>query len=271
MTTIKLLPVPHDRRTQDRLEILTALIAAPSFDPLFRDEIIKIPLDHRVYRWNCLVTDCPRPKAGRGDLCSAHRSQWREQRRLARTSRADFMRTAHPVDAAVWVEERPCRVCSDRPARNIALVLCDKHQFRWYRHLDLHGGNADFGDWLTAQRSFPGYGCCLVRVCPDLANSPLGLCARHESRYESQGRPGLAALPSQWANRYERQGLAVPVTCSDRDAFRCWCANAAAVLRPSQVNLRGLRPLLRSEIQWACSPIRRTPTAVGNCRGCRIW
>ena len=84
--------------------------------------------------------------------------------------------------------------------------------------LELHGDDADFDDWLAGQRPHPGYGGCRVLVCPETANSPLGLCARHESRYQSQGRPGGAALPSQWVNRHERRGLAVLVTFADEKA-----------------------------------------------------
>ncbi|MDN5931740.1 MAG: site-specific integrase, partial [Pseudonocardia sp.] len=96
----------------------------------------------------------------------------------------------------------------------------------------------------------PGYGGCRVQVCGELASSPLGLCARHESRYRSLGSPGGAKLPSQWANRYEHRGQPVPVDYADEQAFGHWCASAAAVARPPQVNLRGLHPLLRAEIQW---------------------
>ena len=244
------LPRHGSRTGRDRLEVLTALINAPSFDPLFRPDIITIPPGHPVYRWNCLVTDCERPKAGRGDLCSAHLRQWRERRCHGQIAKAEFVRTAAPAAAAVWLAELPCRICPGRPARSIGLTLCDKHQFRWYRHLELHAGDGDFDGWLAAQQPYPGYGRCRVHVCPDTANSPLGLCSRHESSYRSEGRPGGAVLPSQWANRFERRGLAVPVVCADEAAFHRWCATAAAVLRPSQVNLRGLDPLLRAELQW---------------------
>ena len=250
MTAASALPVQGDRESRDRLEILTALISAPSFDPMFRAEIITIPPNHPVYRWNCLVTGCERPKTGHGDLCWAHLVQWRARQRNGETSKADFVRTAHPAEAAAWIDEQPCRICPGRPARNLTLVLCDKHQFRWYRHRELHSGDADFDDWLTKQQPFAGYGGCRVRVCSELANSPLGLCSRHESRYRSQGSPGAATLPSQWANRFERRHLVVPVEYADEEAFRRWCAAASAVLRPSQVNLRGLHPLLRAEIQW---------------------
>ena len=44
--TLALLPQPDAREGRDRLEILSALISAPSFDPLFRGDIIKIPAGH---------------------------------------------------------------------------------------------------------------------------------------------------------------------------------------------------------------------------------
>ncbi len=257
MTVTSLLPVLNDRAGRDRLEILVALISAPSFDPLFRAEIIAVPPGHPVFRWNCLVTGCERPKTGHGDLCSAHLELWRHAQRDGEL-KADFLRATRPAGLAAWTHERPCRICPQRPARNVALVLCDKHQFRWFRHRELHGGDADFAGWLAGQEPYPGYGCCRVRVCPELANSPLGLCARHESRYRAQGRPGGAALPSQWANRYERRGHAVPVLYRDEAAFRRWSATADPVLRPAQVNLRGLHPLLRAEIQWGMHPNTQT-------------
>jgi integrase len=249
VTAASVLALQDDRVGRDRLEVLTALVSGPSFDPLFRAEIIRIPLGHAVYRWECLVTDCERPRMGRGDLCSAHLRLWR-RRAGSGESRAAFVGAAPPVGPGEWVEERPCRVCPDRPARDVALVLCGRHQFRWYRHRRLHGPSADFGGWLAEQEPAPGYGCCRVGVCPELADSPLGLCARHESRYRSHGSPGGAGLPTQWSNRYERLGRTVPVAYADAEAFRRWCATAAAVLRCAQVNLRGLHPLLRAEIQW---------------------
>jgi len=68
VTVTSLLPVRDDRAGRDRLDILAALISAPSFDPLFRTEVIAVPPGHPVYRWNCLVTGCERPKMGHGDF-----------------------------------------------------------------------------------------------------------------------------------------------------------------------------------------------------------
>jgi hypothetical protein len=41
------------RMTRDRLELLTAPINGPSFDPLFRTDVIQIPSQHPVYGWEC--------------------------------------------------------------------------------------------------------------------------------------------------------------------------------------------------------------------------
>ncbi len=249
MITASALPVRDVRQGRDRLEILTALVSAPSFDPLFRTQIIKIPSGHPVYRWACLVTDCERPRMGHGDLCSAHEGFWRRHRDDG-GSRTEFLRTAPSLGLGEGLEERQCRICPQRPARHLVLGLCHHHQFRWYHHRERHGHDADFEAWADGQEPAEGYGHCRVLVCPELADSPLGLCYRHERRYRREGTPGGAALPSQWGNRYERAGLVVPVTCIDEDAFRRWCARAAPVPRPGQVNLRGLHPLLRAEFQW---------------------
>jgi hypothetical protein len=256
---VTLTPLPqHDARTgRDRLEVLTALISAPSFDLLFRADIIKIPAGHPVYRWNCLAAGCERPTMGHGDLCGAHEMLWRKHRDEGGT-RADFLQPARPVGPGEGVEEQPCRICPDRPACQLTLRLCHYHQFRWYHYRDRHHDCADFGRWLAAQEPAAGYGRCHVRVCPELAFSPLGLCSRHVARYRAQGSPGGAALPGQWGNRYEGTGRAVSVEYADEPTFRRWCATAAAVMRPAQVNLRGLPPLLRAEIQWGmCWNTRR--------------
>src|SRR6266568_4941202 len=74
-----LLPQPDAREGRDRLEVLAALISAPSFDPLFRPDIIKVPAGHPVYRWNCLA-GCERTVMGHGDLCGVHQDLWRRHR-----------------------------------------------------------------------------------------------------------------------------------------------------------------------------------------------
>ncbi len=249
--TLALLPQPDAREGRDRLEILTALVSAPSFDPLFRGDIITIPAGHPAYRWDCLAAGCERAIASRNDLCRAHEDLWQEQRREGGT-RAVFLREAPLLGACEGTQEQlSCRICPDRPAFHLARRLCFYHQNRWYRYQREQGpGIIDFSGWLAGQEPVPGYGGCLVRACPEMAFTPLGLCSRHEARYRKQGNPGGAALPPFRGSQLERVGLSVPVTFADEPAFRRWCATAAPVPRAPQVNLRGLHPLARAEIQW---------------------
>ena len=186
---------------------------------------------------------------GHGDLCGAHQALWRRHRDEGGT-RAGFLQAAQALGPGEGIEERPCRICPDRPACHLTLRLCRYHEHRWYSYRGQHGDGADFARWLAGQEEAAGYGRCRVRVCPETAFSPLGLCSRHDARYQREGRPGGAALPGQWGTRYGRTGKAVPVGYADEPAFRRWCAATAPVLRPDQVNLRGLHPLLRAEIQW---------------------
>jgi len=65
-----------DRVGRDRLEILTALINGPSFDPVYRPDVVQIPRNHPIYRWECVVRDCERTRSGGMDLCSEHSRQW---------------------------------------------------------------------------------------------------------------------------------------------------------------------------------------------------
>jgi integrase len=246
--TLALLPQPDAREGRDRLEILSALISAPSFDPLFRGDIVKVPAGHPVYRWNCLA-GCERTVMGHGDLCGAHQAFWRRHRDEGGT-RAGFLQAAQALGPGEGIEERPCRICPDRPACHLTLRLCHYHEHRWYSYRGQHGDGAGFARWLAGQEEAAGYGRCRVRICPETAFSPLGLCSRHDARYQREGRPGGAVLPGQWGTRYGRTGKAVPVGYADEPAFRRWCAATAPVLRPGQVNLLGLHPLLRAEIQW---------------------
>ncbi|WP_326830023.1 hypothetical protein OIE13_12355 [Streptosporangium sp. NBC_01810] len=97
----QLLPIVsrQDRASGDRLELLTALINAPNFDPVFRDEIVRIPADHPTYRWICAVDQCERAPGLGQELCHAHRAEWTKQRE-AGGNLVEFMAAAGPGDAA---------------------------------------------------------------------------------------------------------------------------------------------------------------------------
>ena len=238
-----------DRTDMDRLEILTALIGGPSFDPVYRTDIIQIPRGHAIYRWECVVGGCERTRSGGSDLCSAYLDEWVAARERG-IGKAAFVTAAHGLDRHVGVEEIACRICPERPAAHTELRLCQRHLSRW-AHKKQAGVNADLTEWLSGQDPLSGYGRCRVIVCPNLAGSPLGLCSWHGTAYQRDGSPGGAVLPGRsWWHHHERFGRPVPVSYTSETAFRRWCATAAAQPWPGQINLRGLRPLVRAEIQW---------------------
>ena len=146
-------------------------------------------------------------------------------------------------------EEIMCRVCPERPADQAEIRLCRLHWHRWQKQRKTLGEDADFAVWLAGQDPLPGYGRCVVAVCVNLAESPLGMCQWHRRRYTREGRAGGATLPSLW-DRYERRGEPVPIEYVDEQAFRGWCAAAPAPWWPGQANLKGLRPLVRTEFKW---------------------
>ena len=258
MTAVRLLPQPAAgaataRTRSDRLEILTALIAAPTFDPLFRVDVIRAPGDHPTYGWLCGAPGCERAQIPAHDFCKTHDDQWKRIRDDG-GSAAEFLREAKPLQAAAWHDPPPCRVCPHVPARS-RTRLCFLHSERWHRHRGQRrrtGREVDLDAWLAAEQPFPGYGTCRVVACPDLAEHPIGFCMRHGYRYKQQGRPGGAHLPATWARRLLDHGELVPVAYDDEAAFRRWCVQADPVCRMNgKLSLLGLRPVVKAEIQWA--------------------
>jgi integrase len=226
----------------DRLEMLTALIAAPSFDPLFRAGVIQVPAGHPVFRWSCLVPECLRGRGDYREFCAAHGRQWRAARE-AGTALAAFLAQAEPQPRARFHEGARCRICPGLPAAG-RLELCGRHRARWNTRRDRL---TDFTGWCASQAVLPGYGSCQVVSCPALAASPLRLCLFHDRRYDACGRPGAARLPEGWVLR---QGPVV-VSFGDRALWREWCRRADPPCRnDGRVSLLGTRPLLRAEIQW---------------------
>ena len=120
MTALPLITIGGDGQSSDLLQLLATLLGAPSVDPMFRQQVIRVPLGHTVFRWDCLVADCERPRAGRGDLCSAHLRQWRTLDQQGQVAKARFVAHAQPLPLAEWPEERVCRLCPHRSARNLA-------------------------------------------------------------------------------------------------------------------------------------------------------
>jgi integrase len=238
-----------DRQSRDRLEILTALIAGPSFDPIFREPVVRIPRGQAVYRWECAVGGCERPRSGGADLCYNHDVQWCVARQRG-VGRAEYLMTAQPLALTERERDEPCVICPDRPASlRTELRVCLRHHRAWRQYTRRHPV-ADFGGWAAEQQPCAGYGQCRVGVCPSLANSPRGLCSWHQHCYRRCGSPGGAVLPGRWWQTHEGPGHPVPVVYVDEAEFRAWCASTLAATRPGQVNLLGLRPLITAEIQW---------------------
>ncbi|MFD5081707.1 tyrosine-type recombinase/integrase [Kitasatospora sp. NPDC058406] len=234
------------RTQRDRLEVLTALIAAPSFDPLFRTDVIAVPGDHPTYRWMCGVADCERAQNPGNDLCKEHNQQWAEVMRDGGT-RADFVRAAVPLRVKAWHTAPSCLICPDNPATG-RTRLCLSHQNLWNTR---RRAGDDFDLWLSRQRPYPAFGSCRVLPCCEPAYHPLGLCSRHLSRYRHDGKPGGAQAAGRWMADQSQDGLMV-VTYEDRARFDRWCRETGVVNRMNgKLSLVGLKPLVKAEIQWS--------------------
>ena len=242
------------RTVTDRLELLQTLIAAPSFDPLFRSDVLRIPGDHPFYGWLCKVEGCERSHEASWELCHRHRVEWSEGRAGGGTFAA-FLAGATPFRARSWSDARACLICPELPAVG-QWGVCTVHGKRWIsyeRWMRAQERTADFDEWLCRQSPLPGLGTCRVLACPELADlHPLRMCSRHRTLYDRQGRPGDARVPD--LRSYVSKGAGaeeVPVAYGDEAAFRRWCAAAPAIFRMNGVvSLLGLRPLVRAEIQW---------------------
>ena len=244
------------RAGPDRLELLTALIDASSFDPLYRPDVIQIPGDHPIYPWECVVHACERTRTSGRDLCHEHGKQWSDARGNG-VGKAAFLTAARGLGQFVWREEVACRICLLRPAASTRWRLCQRHASRWQDQRQ--SGAAGFEQWLTGEVPFAGYGGCQVTTCPNMAGTPLGLCPGHETRYRYHDRPGGASLPGSWSRRFEQLRRPVLVVYCDESEFRAWCAQEPPIPWPGQINLRGLRPLVRAEVKWALFAHTRQP------------
>ncbi len=245
---LTLLPGRTDttRIGRDRLELLTALIEASAFAPLFRDTLIFTPPQHPVYAWQCAVDGCLRIRRISHNLCNTHNLEWKQAERTGQTKRA-FMDAATPLPAAREVDYGQCLICPDRPAISPTTRLCQQHQTRWQYGEAADTDRSRFEYWARTQHPLPGYGLCQAR-CPFSARTSLGLCLQHLNRYSIDNRPGTAR--SHHSRGPLKDGRPLPVTYVDEKAFRAWCATAEPVTQPRLVNLHALPPLLRAEIQW---------------------
>jgi integrase len=246
-TSLSLVPATQGTRAgRDRLELLTALIGAPRFDPLYRADVIEIPPQHSVFGWECQVDSCRCVQRQGLSFCTHHQKLW-DVARPSGTSVAEFKQTATPVVAGRH-EPALCQACPDRPAKGLEFQLCSCHLPLWKRYRQKHR-DADYAEWLARQTPRPGYGKCKAN-CPDLAVSAVGLCTIHHRKYTLAGRPGRVTAARGAAAHHGAAERWTQVRADDEAAFRRWCASEPPIYRPGKVNLVGLQPLVRAEIQW---------------------
>ncbi|MGW0515479.1 hypothetical protein ACWD1W_40970 [Streptomyces olivaceoviridis] len=103
------------RTTSDRLELLQTLIAGPTFDPVLRGDVIRVPHDHPVYGWLCGVPRCERIRDVRRDYCCGHAAQWLQFQREGRDIVA-FLKEAVPLKPRGGRYLGNCLFCPDVPA-----------------------------------------------------------------------------------------------------------------------------------------------------------
>lgn len=268
MSDLQVLPLVTDgsvstRTAGDRLELLTALITAPNFDPLFRTDVIKVPRDHPTYGWGCAVSGCQRAQGPARDFCKVHELEWVAAQKAGQ-SITEFHMAAVPLIPKSRIDPPPCVVCPDAPAWD-ARQLCYLHGSRWLRHhADVRGRKGMlpvYEEWLAKQVPFPHFGQCKVLPCPEQASSPLGLCHRHITHYERDRKPGGARPAANWARWIVTRNKPVPIEYADRSLFERWCRETGLANRANgQVSLLGLRPLVKAEIKWALFQHGNNPT-----------
>ena len=273
--TLTLLPTAPlgavaSRTARDRLEILTALIDAPSFDPLFRPDALAFPGDHPVYGWYCTVPACDRSKRAGGDFCSVHHDEWKQMR--ARDEVADigeFLRSAGRLRAvSLRHGAAACVICPDLPAAT-EKKLCRLHAARWRKdsstHRGANGRELDFEDWAGALTPHPCAGTCQVVACPETAEHPVGLCWRHLTVYKQARKPGGAMVRTSRGRWVEGADGVVTVSYENEILFRRWCREAGSVNRgDGKLSLLGLKPLLKAEIKWSMFHHTQVPGGGGD-------
>ncbi|MFB7648076.1 tyrosine-type recombinase/integrase [Streptomyces sp. NPDC056084] len=246
----------RSRTTSDRLELLRALIAAPSFDPLFRDDVIVVPGHHPAYGWLCKVASCQRAADTGREFCQVHKRQWFALKAKGGNV-TEFLRVAEPLTSPFWHVIPDCLVCPGVPSFS-STQLCYLHEKQWYQqrknHEERTGYPLEFETWFAQARAYPAFGDCRIVGCPERAGSPIRLCYGHERQYRREGRPGGVRMATNWSRTLAKGGQP-KLICTDEERFRRWCRDPKTRTRTRRVNGRlsfqGLRPLAKAEIQWA--------------------
>ena len=239
MSGLVLLSQSDQREKRDRLEVLEALIASPSFDPIFRPDIIRIPKNHPVIGWGCRIPGCDRPYLGQYTLCVNHRSEWLEVQPRGVTM-AEFTRSATPLQPRKQQSPHACAICGDNQPTVGMQELCYRHQNRWHNYLrNRRVAKDQYDTWLALQTPYENMGECRVACCDVKAAVHPGLCTDHYRQFRQDGHPGrLLASPRQAYPPYDPKTLAV------------WLTRQVPIVRVGRINLIGLAPLLRAEIKY---------------------
>jgi hypothetical protein len=95
--SLQLLVNTSARARRDRLEILTALLAAPGVEPVYHEPVLHWPGDHPVYGWFCRVNGCRATRTNTVDLCHPHRAEWRAAKQEPGATRREFLRTVRSM------------------------------------------------------------------------------------------------------------------------------------------------------------------------------
>ena len=223
---------------KDRLEVLDALISAPGFDPIFRDDVIRIPRDHPVLTWGCQVAGCERALLPPYLVCTTHREEWLEGRDRGMTM-SEFRESAVPLRLLRAQDPSPCLICGDsRPAAGLQ-QLCLRHGDRWYRASRRSEVTVEqFDQWLVTEKPYESFGDCRVPCCDIQASYRSGLCTDHHRMFQRDESPGrLPRSRRKLALRYDEKILGA------------WLQGQVPVVRSGRLNLIGLHPLLKAEIK----------------------
>ncbi|GAA2657410.1 tyrosine-type recombinase/integrase [Nonomuraea recticatena] len=189
--------------------------------------LLRPPPEHPLLGWNqCTVSGCAVDATAPGWMCTGCRARWP----ASGLSRAQFEADPPPKVSGFaykWlIDERLCGVLGcQRPLAWRAKELCNTHLRRcrevcpvldeeavaaFMRRPDVHG--------------LPGYGPCQVAACLRVACNADRLCLMHARR---------------WAERKESAA---------GQAHERWCRTDPGITVSGVVNLRGLAPLVVTEL-----------------------
>lgn len=174
-------PTAGTRTVSDRLELLQALIAGPTFDPVLRPDVIRVPHDHPVYGWMCGVPKCERSRDVWRDYCCDHAAQWLRFQRKDRDI-VTFLKEAVPLKPRGGRHLGDCLFCPDVPAYS-GNGLCYLHSgalVKWSAFQRRNGRPDDYELWAARQEPFPRFGGCLAPSCPEGA-ATTSACVRTTS------------------------------------------------------------------------------------------